>query len=105
LRRTQNEWTGASDIARGSLAELETQALIARDLNYLGDADLLLEGTGRVSVLLNGLIRNLKARNPKVSEDLTDNGTGNYELRTENSPLIFHTRGVHRDRNGKVWKT
>ena len=74
-RETTPEFLRFLYIARGSLAELETQALIARDLNYLSDADSLLEGTGRVSVLLNGLIRNLKARNPKVSEDLTDYGT------------------------------
>ena len=59
-------------IARGSLAEVETQALIARDLNYLADGDSLLEGTANISVLLNGLIRNLKARDPKVSEHLQD---------------------------------
>ena len=71
-RETTPEFLRFLYIARGSLAELETQALIARDLEYLADGDSLPEGMGRVSVLLNGLIRNLKARNQKVSEDLPD---------------------------------
>ena len=70
-RQTTPEFLRFLYIARGSLAELETQALIARDLDYLTDGDSLPEGMGHVSVLLNGLIRNLKTRNPnKVSEDL-----------------------------------
>ena len=73
-RETTPEFLRFLYIARGSLAELETQALIARELNYLADGDSLLEGTGHVSVLLNGLIRSLRARNQKVSEDLPDYG-------------------------------
>ena len=73
-RETAREFLRFLYIARGSLAELETQALIARDLNYLADGDSLLERMGRVNALLSGLIRNLKARNPKVSEDLPDYG-------------------------------
>ena len=73
-RETTPEFLRFLYIARGSLAELETQTLIARDLRYLPDGDSLLEGTGHVSVLLNGLIRNLRARNPKASEDLPDYG-------------------------------
>ena len=73
-RETTPEFLRFLYIARGTLAELETQTLIARELNYLADGDSLLEGTGHVSVLLNGLIRNLRARNPKVSEDLPDYG-------------------------------
>ena len=74
-RETTPEFLRFLYIARGSLAELETQTLIARDLSYLPDDDQLLEGMGHVSILLNGLIRNLRARNPKASEDLPDYGT------------------------------
>ena len=85
-RETTPEFLRFLYIARGSLAELETQALIARDLNYLIDAGLILEGTGRVSVLLNGLIRNLKARNPKASEDLPDYGIDPIESANLGAP-------------------
>ena len=71
-RETTPEFLRFLYIARGSLSELETQTLIAQDLSYLADGDSLLEGMGHVSVLLSGLIRNLKARNQKVSEDLPD---------------------------------
>jgi len=71
-RETTPEFLRFLYIARGSLSELETQTLIAKDLSYLADGDSLLEGMRHVSVLLSGLIRNLKARNQKVSEDLPD---------------------------------
>ena len=71
-RETTPEFLRFLYIARGSLSELETQTLIAKDLSYLADGDSLLEGMRHVSVLLSGLIRNLKARNPKASEDLPD---------------------------------
>ena len=71
-RETTPEFLRFLYIARGSLSELETQTLIAQDLSYLADGDSLLEGMRHVSVLLSGLIRNLKARNQKVSEDLPD---------------------------------
>ncbi len=81
-RETTPEFLRFLYIARGSLAELETQILIARELNYLADGDSLLEGTGHVSVLLNGLIRNLRARSPKVSQNLPD-----YEPDPTEEPL------------------
>ena len=43
-------------IARGSLLELETQILVAGDLEFLTESDLLLEGAAEVGRLLNGLI-------------------------------------------------
>ena len=46
--------------ARGSLAELETQLLIARELEYLERADELLQLLERVSQLLTGLHRSLR---------------------------------------------
>ena len=71
-RETTPEFLRFLYIARGSLAELETQTLIARDLTYLADAASILEAEERINALLNGLIRSLRARNPKVSEDLQD---------------------------------
>jgi four helix bundle protein len=48
--------------ARGSLAELETQIMIARNLNYLNEAEAvgLLEPAAEVGRILNGLLAALK---------------------------------------------
>ena len=48
--------------AKGSLMELETQLIIARNLKYLEQADLdaLLKQSDRVSRLVSGLLRSLK---------------------------------------------
>ena len=60
-------------IARGSLAELETQLLISRDLGYIEDVTQLLTDLERVSGLLNGLVRSLKSRSSaRVREDLAE---------------------------------
>jgi four helix bundle protein len=59
-------------IARGSLAELETQILIANNLGYLADLGPLQKEVDYVSALLTGLIKNLKARTPRTREDLPD---------------------------------
>ena len=56
-------------IARGSLAELETQILIAQDLDYIEDAEPLKADVYLVSAILDGLIRSLKARSPRVNEE------------------------------------
>ena len=69
-RETTPEFLRFLYIARGSLAELETQILIARDLNYLVDITIVMNELERVSGLLNGLIRSLKSRSPRASEDL-----------------------------------
>jgi len=49
--------------SRGSLAELETQLLIARRLDYLSgsDADQLLRKTDELGRILSGLISSLKS--------------------------------------------
>jgi len=46
-------------IARGSLSELETQVIIAGRLGYLqpDEQDRLLETSGKVGAMLNGLLR------------------------------------------------
>jgi four helix bundle protein len=60
--------------ARGSLVEVETQLLIARNLGYLSEsaADQLLKQTAEVARILNGLLNTVRT----TSE--------NRELRTEN---------------------
>ena len=50
-------------IARGSLAELETQLMIARKLGYCQDLKELSEATDRVFAQLAGLIRRLNTPN------------------------------------------
>jgi four helix bundle protein len=49
--------------ARGSLAELETQVMIARNLNYVSETEAvgLLEPAAEVGRILNGLLAALKA--------------------------------------------
>ena len=59
-------------IARGSLAELETQILIAKDLAYLEDSQSLLGELYQVSALMDGLIRSLKARPTRVRDEEPD---------------------------------
>jgi four helix bundle protein len=44
-------------IARGSLTELETHAIIARELGYATDVQALVELIDRVFALLNGLMQ------------------------------------------------
>ncbi len=48
--------------ARGSLSELETQILIASNLNYLGEAETakLLDLSSEVGRILNGLLSSMK---------------------------------------------
>ena len=50
-------------IAAGSCAEVETQLLIAKDLNY-SVPDQVFDDLGRVRRMLNGLIRHVKS-NPQ----------------------------------------
>jgi four helix bundle protein len=50
--------------ARGSLMEVETQILIARDLGYLdqNQSDCLINDTSEVGRILNGLLASLSSR-------------------------------------------
>ena len=49
-------------IARGSLSELETQILIAKDLGFLSENNALLFQTDKVFALLGGLINSIQER-------------------------------------------
>ena len=71
-RDTTGEFLRFLHIARGSLAELETQILIAHDLEYLEDSQSLLRDLYQVSALLDGLIRSLKARPTRVRDEEPD---------------------------------
>jgi four helix bundle protein len=63
-RFSQKEFHHLLSQARGSLAEVETQVLIARDLKYLqpAKADGLLAAADELGRVLNGLIASIKSR-------------------------------------------
>lgn len=52
-------------ISRGSLSELETQVILAKDLGYLEENRLLLERIDRIFGLVGGLINSLQNKAPK----------------------------------------
>ncbi|WP_321828167.1 four helix bundle protein [Maribacter dokdonensis] len=55
-RQSNKETIYFLHIARGSLFELETQLILAGDLNYISDTDIVLKEIERVKKLLNGFI-------------------------------------------------
>jgi four helix bundle protein len=63
-RRTTKEFIAFLHIARGSLAELDTQLSLARRLGYLTDADanILVSQTDEVGRLLNAVLSGLRRR-------------------------------------------
>ena len=63
-RQSTREYLHHISIALGSLAELETQILIANRLGYLDDAavELLLGQTTSLGKMLRALLRSLRAR-------------------------------------------
>ena len=63
-RHSQKEFHHLLSQARGSLAEIETQVLISKDLNYLSDeeADRLLARTQELGTILNGLLNSISSR-------------------------------------------
>jgi len=56
--------------ARGSLLELETQILIARELNYMSHADSerLLRSSDEIGRMLNGLIQAIRSAKTSLRE-------------------------------------
>jgi len=62
-RRTANERVRFYDIARASLAELQNQLLIARDIKYLDQEKFtnLADQTTEVCKMLNGLINKTRS--------------------------------------------
>jgi four helix bundle protein len=63
-RFSQKEFHHFLSQARGSLVEIETQLLIARNLKYLqpAKADILLAAAEELARVLNGLIASIKSR-------------------------------------------
>jgi four helix bundle protein len=76
-RQHRPEFIQHLSIAYGSLTELETHIQIARRLNYLDDDGerRLLQRTGEVGRLLNGLLRFLRQKNSPTDnrQPTTDN--------------------------------
>ncbi len=62
-RLTKGEFRQFLGNAKGSLSEVETQLLIARNLGYLSNPEPLLDQTSDVARLLNGLLRSLTTDN------------------------------------------
>ena len=62
-RGTNNEFIRFLRISLGSLAELETQTILAQDLSYIRDSSALLKDIEDIRRLTLGLIRHLNSRN------------------------------------------
>jgi len=62
-RNTQGEFLQFLGIARGSIAELNTQVLIAERLGYLKHATTTTSLTEEVGRILSGLIKSLRTNN------------------------------------------
>lgn len=63
-RASTNDYVHFLHISRGSLQELETQVLLAQQLNYLSvqESESVLTQSSEVSRLISGLISSLKNR-------------------------------------------
>ena len=63
-RKHQKEFLQFLSVANGSLAELETHVQIAQRLNYIDDKQLMevLNRTGEIGKMLNGLRNSIKSR-------------------------------------------
>ena len=61
-RQSRKDYIHFLIMARGSLAELETQLIIAQELNFLPRSDDTLERMREVSRMLQGLITSLRRK-------------------------------------------
>jgi four helix bundle protein len=64
-RNSEKEFIQFLHVALGSAAELETQVLIAKRLNYVQEVDQLLDKLTSVMKMLNGLIRHYRNKSRK----------------------------------------
>jgi len=64
-RSTKKEFINFLHISQGSIAELETQLLIARNLGFAGDSKIekILTGLDEISKMIIGLQKSLRKRN------------------------------------------
>jgi four helix bundle protein len=77
-RRTTREFVAYLHFARGSLAELETQILLAVQVGYLDEVETLQvqRGIDEVGRLINGVLRSLKTRAASETEPGSTLGSG-----------------------------
>ena len=68
-RLTRGEFRQFLGHAKGSLAELETQILIAQNLGYIQNPSPLLDRVAAVARLLNGLLNSLATTNRQPTTD------------------------------------
>lgn len=68
-RNTKGEFLQFLGIAKGSLCEIETQILIAKNLEYLSTTDAFEDRINEIGRLLNGLINSLKSDNQQLATD------------------------------------
>lgn len=61
-RTGDREFLQFLSIARGSLSELETQLILAGDLNYIQKNQPVIDRIDRIFALLGGLIKSLQGR-------------------------------------------
>lgn len=64
-RTGSKEFLHFLSISRGSLSELETQILIAKNIGYINKADMVLKQVEKVFGLIGGLMNSLKKGNTK----------------------------------------
>lgn len=64
-RSGEKEFLQFLSISRGSLSELETQCLIASDLGYLQNTDIILSKINELFGLISGLINSIRKRSTK----------------------------------------
>ena len=57
VKHSDKETLRFLDIAIGSLAELETQMIISKELGYIDNSDTLENQIAKVNALLNGLVK------------------------------------------------
>jgi len=62
-RLTRGEFRQFLGHAKGSLAEVETQLVIAQNLGYLKDPDVLFDRLHEIARILNGLLNSLTTDN------------------------------------------
>lgn len=61
-RNGSKEFLQYLNISRGSLSEVETQTIIAKDLGYIKNSEQILEQIDKVFGLLGGLINSIRER-------------------------------------------
>ena len=59
-RQTRKDYIHFLTVARGSLAELETQLIIAQELRMIAEAEDILEEIGEITRMLQALINSLQ---------------------------------------------